>query len=97
METFTSSTDMAKVRDRAIPGTPDDIRRMYNLEELRDEKLFNRLMPVGYIYISLSGTSPETLFGGKWEQLQGSFQLNVSGTWTDTNAYVWKRTSLSEE
>ena len=31
--------------------------------------------PVGSIYISVNSTSPATLFGGAWEQIQGKFLL----------------------
>lgn len=34
--------------------------------------------PVGSIYVSTSGTSPATLFGGTWEQIQGRFLLGAS-------------------
>lgn len=40
--------------------------------------LYNRsdvdhIYPVGSIYISTSSTSPATLFGGTWNQIQGKF------------------------
>lgn len=40
--------------------------------------------PVGSIYISVNGTSPETLFGGKWESLEyGKVLLSQGGTLDD--------------
>lgn len=36
--------------------------------------------PVGSIYVSTSGTSPATLFGGTWEQIQGRFLLGASSS-----------------
>lgn len=40
------------------------------------------LMPVGYVYISTSSTSPQTLFGGTWERIQGRFLLAADSTYT---------------
>lgn len=36
--------------------------------------------PVGSIYVSTSGTSPATLFGGTWEQIHGRFLLGASSS-----------------
>ena len=32
-------------------------------------------MPIGYVYISTSNISPETLFGGSWRRIEGVFLL----------------------
>lgn len=37
--------------------------------------------PVGAIYISVSSTNPQTLFGGTWEQIQGRFLLAADSTY----------------
>ncbi len=37
--------------------------------------LVNLIYPVGSIYISTTSTSPATLFGGTWEEIQGRFLL----------------------
>lgn len=37
--------------------------------------------PVGSIYMSAASTSPETLFGGTWEQLKDRFLLGVGDTY----------------
>ena len=37
--------------------------------------------PVGSIYMSVSSTSPATLFGGTWERIQGRFLLGASSTY----------------
>lgn len=31
--------------------------------------------PVGAIYLSMSATNPQTLFGGKWQKLEGNFLM----------------------
>ena len=38
--------------------------------------------PVGSIYVSTSGTSPATLFGGTWEQIQDMFLLAAGSTYS---------------
>ena len=42
----------------------------------------NYMYPVGSIYISVNSTSPQTLFGGIWEQIQGKFLLASSSSHT---------------
>lgn len=39
--------------------------------------LLDLVHPIGSIYISLSPTNPEVLFGGKWEQIKGRFLLSA--------------------
>ena len=39
--------------------------------------------PVGAIYMSMSSTSPASLFGGTWEQLQGRFLLGAGTLYDD--------------
>lgn len=38
--------------------------------------------PVGSIYISVNSTSPETLFGGTWEQIKDTFLLSAGDTYS---------------
>ena len=40
------------------------------------------LYPVGSIYMSVSATSPASLFGGTWEQLQDRFLLGAGSNYT---------------
>lgn len=42
---------------------------------LSARKIIDLIYPVGSIYISASGVSPQSLFGGSWEQIQGRFML----------------------
>jgi len=43
--------------------------------------LVNLLYPVGSIYLSVAETSPATLFGGTWEQIQDKFLLSAGSTY----------------
>lgn len=47
-------------------------------------EIFNEVYPVGSIYISVSDTSPATLFGGTWTRIEGQFLL-ASGTTPNTS------------
>lgn len=38
--------------------------------------------PVGSIYMSISSTSPATLFGGTWERIKDKFLLSAGDTYT---------------
>ena len=39
--------------------------------------IFKLVYPVGSIYMSVNSTSPQTLFGGTWEKIQGRFLLGA--------------------
>ena len=47
--------------------------------------LFDIVYPVGAIYMSVSNTSPATLFGGTWEQIQNRFLLAAGSSYTAGN------------
>lgn len=46
------------------------------------KEYWDKLHPVGSIYLSVSDTNPETLFGGKWEQIQDRFLLAAGSTYS---------------
>ncbi|MBR2247047.1 MAG: hypothetical protein IJ880_08495 [Bacilli bacterium] len=41
----------------------------------KKSELLDLIYPIGAIYISATSTSPATLFGGTWEQIEGKFLL----------------------
>ena len=47
------------------------------------ETLFNRIYPVGSIYMSVNSTNPGTIFGGTWEQIQDRFLLACGNTYAN--------------
>ena len=47
------------------------------------ERLFDAIYPVGSVYISVNSTSPQTLFGGTWVQLQDRFLLGAGATYSN--------------
>lgn len=44
-------------------------------------ELINLIYPIGSIYISVSSTSPATLFGGTWEQIENRFLLAAGSSY----------------
>lgn len=44
--------------------------------------LLNILYPVGSYYISNSSTNPATLFGGRWQKLEGRFLLGAGSSYS---------------
>ena len=49
--------------------------------KLDSDDLLNKVYPVGAVYISVSNTSPATLFGGTWEAINDRFLLAAGSTY----------------
>lgn len=48
--------------------------------------LLDHVYPVGSIYMSVSQTSPATLFGGTWAKIEGKFLLGASSEYTNASS-----------
>lgn len=53
----------------------------YDKNEI-DDLLLNKVYPVGSVYISVSETKPDVLFGGTWEQIKDTFLLSAGDEYT---------------
>ena len=56
----------------------NDLKVNHDIRE-NINQIILKTYPVGSVYISFNNKSPQTLFGGTWEQL--------------VNEYIWKRIS----
>ena len=80
----------ANSAERVIKTTPvfswsnDDFE--FNVPvKFSGKTLFDTVYPVGAIYMSASSTSPASLFGGTWEQIQDRFLLAAGSSYTAGN------------
>lgn len=76
-------------------GETEDNSQTGNFEEALNSKIsktekdlskqikeyFDKLHPVGSIYLSVSATNPSTLFGGTWEQIEDRFLLAAGSSY----------------
>ena len=42
-----------------------------------DDSNYNKIYPIGSIYMSINETNPSVLFGGKWERIKDKFLLSA--------------------
>ena len=47
-----------------------------------DDSNYNKIYPIGSIYMSINETNPSELFGGEWEQIQDKFLLASGSTYS---------------
>ena len=47
-----------------------------------DDSNYNKIYPIGSIYMSINETNPSELFGGEWEQIQDRFLLASGSTYS---------------
>lgn len=71
------------------------------LEEIMDEKIaanFDKIYPIGSIYMSVKNVNPATLFGGTWDKLEDRFLLGSGSIYSatyDTNGFANKTSGTS--
>ena len=58
-----------------LPSNPTNGRLFF--QETSVTSLIDLVYPVGAVYISMNQTSPQTLFGGTWKQVQGRFLIGA--------------------
>lgn len=67
----------------AIQGKDTEQDGRLSLLEGTVNDLFDLIYPVGSIYMSVNSTSPQTLFGGTWEQIKDTFLLASGSTYAN--------------
>lgn len=53
-----------------------------NVKVMKEPSLLDDVYPIGAIYMSVSSTSPATLFGGSWEQLKNRFLVGAGDSYS---------------
>lgn len=70
----------------ADAGSSSDYSRadhVHNLPSIpTDSDIVDLVYPVGSIYMSVNSTSPASLFGGTWTQIEDTFLLSAGSTYT---------------
>ena len=61
----------------ATKATQDSDGNQINITYTKKSELLDLVYPIGAIYISVVNTSPATLFGGTWEQIEDTFLLSA--------------------
>ena len=82
-----AATDAADIAD--INGNMD-------LIDAAVSAILGSVYPVGSIYMSVNSTSPATLFGGTWEQIQDTFLLAAGQEYTAGNTGGEAQHTLTE-
>ena len=77
MSTFNFQTSINPTQDNTFSLGSSTKRWKFNGEDLLD-----MMWPVGSIYISVSSTSPATLFGGTWQRIKDTFLLASGDTYS---------------
>ena len=77
----TVNTDEQARRTTPIFDWSKDDFNVNGTLKVNNTNIFDLIYPVGSIYMSVNSTSPEVLFGGTWEQIQGRFLLGMSSSY----------------
>jgi hypothetical protein len=66
-------------------------------EDANIQSLFDRIYPIGSIYLAYNHVNPGTLFGGTWERLQNAFLWAVDSSGTIGQTGGEKTVTLTEK
>ncbi len=55
-----------------------------------DDNLFDKVYPIGSVYLSMNNVNPSILFGGEWEKLENNI---IVGSGSTINDYYWNSTN----
>lgn len=82
-ESQTGSTSNTQEKQSSPASGVTDAKTLggKTVDELK-ASFIDSIYPVGSVYISLSQTSPKTLFGGTWEQIKDVFLLSAGDTYS---------------
>ena len=56
---------------------------LYDTTNQLENSIVDMVYPIGSIYMSVNSTSPQTLFGGTWEQIKDTFLLATGDTYAN--------------
>lgn len=73
----------SNLRNQEYPPRDISAQQLIALNDnaITTQNFLNKIYPVGSIYMSVNSTSPATLFGGTWEQIQDRFLLAAGQTY----------------
>ena len=75
------TTTYVNTNDSRLSDARTPLSHTHTSSQVTD--LIDVIYPVGSIYMSVNSTSPQTLFGGTWEQIQDTFLLASGTTYTN--------------
>lgn len=84
-DTTITVANLGELND-AIKGINDFLEYKHS-EEQGKANIFDRVYPVGSIYMSVENTSPAELFGGEWIRLTDKFLLGASDPYSEKPTY----------
>lgn len=76
------------VLSKTVSEIEDALEKTDNIETTFDTMFTQKMLsiyPIGAIYMSVSSTSPASLFGGTWEQIQNRFLLAAGSSYAAGN------------
>ena len=74
------------------------VDKQLDASSLYMQSVFDKIYPVGSIYMSVNSTSPATLFGGTWEQMKDRFLVGAGNDYgvNSLGGSAWHQLTVSE-